>query len=356
MKHQKYKLKGFLRIPYHENYLLHSNGKVYLCDQSSHNIDNWQMVEVKPLYSKESITIELDNEIFDYVKIYINTWYGINPFDYTLKYTNDFDISDRIKFIIPDEFIQLMNNYDDFIYRNHRFIKLKDHPDYVISEYGTIYSRFYNRPIKYWNSRSLHIKVSIQNKTYDIHRLVYQYFVGNIEDDLEIDHLYSTSRHHYLDLEMIDGFENKRRYREKNNEFSEEEIKGLCKLMEDNIHPDEIFSKMNLEGRINPLQLRNLTRNIKYGYSWTDISKDYDVINYNPVSHKPNKSKSGLTNEMVLEIYRLSHQMPAKEVAKKYNIGESLVYTIKNRKRYKNVLTDQNLQNMSSTTIESYIS
>ena len=352
MSRNVYKLKGFLRIPHHENYLMHSDGSVYLCDQTHHNIDEWIMTKIEPDYASDPITIELDGEIYEYGRMYIDTWYGINPFAYEINYSKELDISDRIKFVILKDFIYLTDNYDEFEYGGHKFKRMIDHPDHFISEYGTIYSRYLGRPIKYWNSRSLHIKVSIQNTTYDIHRLVYQHFVGDIDEDFEVDHLYSTSRHHYSELEAVDGFENKRRYREKNNEFSEDEIHRLCKMMEDNMSPSDIYNEMNLSERISPMQLRNLTRNIKYGYSWEDISIDYDVSNFNPVSHKPNRSKSGLSNEEVLSIYKLSHQMTANAVAKLFGISDNVVYRIKNKQRYQSVLTDQNLQNMGSTTIE----
>ena len=122
--------------------------------------------------------------------------------------------------------------------------------------------------------------------------------------------------------------------------------------MQDNTHPDTIYEKMDLSDRISKLQFRNLTRNIKYGYSWTDISKNFKVSNFDPISHKPNKSKLGLTNEQILEIYKLSHQMSARKVGEMFNVSDSVVYNIKNKKRYTKLLNDHNLLNMSSTTIE----
>lgn len=72
-----------------------------------------------------------------------------------------------------------------------------------------------------------------QGKTYFIHQLVYQAFIGDIDSELVIDHIdEDRNNNHYTNLEQITQAENVRRYflrKQKQTFFGDKKLCNRCK-------------------------------------------------------------------------------------------------------------------------------
>ena len=92
-----------------------------------------------------------------------------------------------------------MRNLLKLILKNMKFKRYNK--DYLISEYGDVYSERTNRFLKPAHTASGHQRVDIYGKHTFIHRMVYQTWIGNVPNGLQINHRDDNKdNNHYSNL------------------------------------------------------------------------------------------------------------------------------------------------------------
>lgn len=93
--------------------------------------------------------------------------------------------------------------------------KIDGYPQYLISNYGNVYSRNVNRILKQSTTRKengyrlVWLTKNNHTKGFLVHRLVYETFVGEIPDGLQINHIDENKFNNHLDnLEIVTPREN----------------------------------------------------------------------------------------------------------------------------------------------------
>lgn len=83
---------------------------------------------------------------------------------------------------------------------------------YLISNYGNVKSLYINRILKSGNNNGYQI-VKLKDKMYYVHRLVALYFLPNIENKKQVNHLdFNKSNNHINNLEWCSPKENTNHY------------------------------------------------------------------------------------------------------------------------------------------------
>lgn len=138
-----------------------------------------------------------------------------------------------------DENIQSVNNYtalnikdylpkEKFYRGEFRPLKTKEGvvlDNFEISEYGVILNtktgKYRNYSISSTNYFKIKLMVNGKNKTYKIHQLVYASFIGDIDENLTINHIdCNRYNNHYSNLEQIPMEANLEHYKNSINQFN----------------------------------------------------------------------------------------------------------------------------------------
>ena len=189
------------------------------------------------------------------------------------------------------------------------FIKLDRHKQfnkqrkYIISSYGRVYnlekmimcnSVDSGISTTKGNYRQVSLRFDGKNYTYFIHRLIALAFIPKIKNKPYVNHKDGIPFHNYLwNLEWCDVSENmihaiknglkieKRGENRSNSKWTDDEIRFICKLMEDGHKATYIYRtlkiKLNNDPRVEYERIRSLYKHIIHKTHWTHISQNYNI-------------------------------------------------------------------------------
>ena len=198
------------------------------------------------------------------------------------------------------------------------------------------------KPIKQSNGYYL-IHLHYNGKSYYRwhHRIIAEVFIPNPNKLPQVNHKDGIKSHNYdSNLEWVSSKENVqhafihnlRKYGEgsSNASISNEAAIKICKMLEENKKsPQEIAKHIGCS--------INVVRTILSKESWTHISKNYNIENYN--AYNKNRGKHKLNEEDVVKICKLLKEgkMSGREIASMFNAFENTIYRIKNKKCWKDI-------------------
>lgn len=185
---------------------------------------------------------------------------------------------------------------------------------YSISNYGRVYTHYFNRllVIDLNHGGYPHVQLKLKNGKYlntSIHRLlmlIYRYVDNN--NELYVNHINGCKTDFDFDnLEWVTPSENVRHALEtgliqKINEdhpnaiITNEQAHYICKRLEDGLISTDILRELGLENNLANL---SVISNIRQGYTWKNISKDYNI---KPIRIRANQL---FTNNEVHEICQM---------------------------------------------------
>ena len=181
-----------------------------------------------------------------------------------------------------------------------------------------------------------------------VHRLVAENFIPNPENKTDVNHKNcKKNKNFYKNLEWSTHKENMIHASEKGlmphntgecngkSKITKKQAKKICKLLERNeLSIDQIAEKTN--------STRGIVYSIKYGYTWKEISKKYNVKKHNvqPKRKKSKKRKSNRLDESIvisicedLEKTNLSME----EISNIYSVPKGKVESIRYGNSWKNI-------------------
>lgn len=212
---------------------------------------------------------------------------------------------------------------------------------YKISTCGKVYDTLKERFLKSRVNDNGYVLVSLylgykKTKSYRVHRLVAETFLKDSKYyGLDVNHKDGNKQNNNLDnLEWCtrsyniihakdNGLNTSRGETHVDSIYSEEQIREVCKLLEDGLDNTTIEAETKVSKQ-------NIT-NIRTGSTWKHISSEYN-INY--------KSFNKLTKEQVLEVYMkaISGNYTIKSLAEDYNVHRETISRIKSKKVHKRLI------------------
>lgn len=275
-------------IPFLTDYYITKNGDVYLSKKNS------DPIKIQPYFdSYWKIDIEKLSYRLDY--LILRTFIGIIDLPIHYKNENKHDCSfENLEYQVDTiEF-----NGDDILYINNTSIMFKriKNTDDFISSNGVLYSTFLRRfkSIAHRKNGYHAHQICVSGNTMKkyTHRLVYETWIGPIEDGYVIDHVDGHKwNNDILNLEMVTSGENIVRAFKLDLQpkiWSDESIKLICRMMEKNYNKNEICDLLDI-----PISNKNERRSVsslicrlKNGSTRKDITSNYDLSKYDNSSHK----------------------------------------------------------------------
>lgn len=167
-------------------------------------------------------------------------------------------------------------------------------PIYIISVYGRVYNletnRFLPQDFEYCKNKYITISLGMNDgtrKCFQVHRLVmmsFRYIPGC--EGLLVNHLDGVKYHNWLwNLEWATPITNAQHAVQNNliplgedrssSVLTNEQVHQICQLIADGKSNPEIMEIMKLYH----CDLLHILKNIRYGYSWKHISRNYDFDN-----------------------------------------------------------------------------
>lgn len=298
---------GTFPIYMYNDHFIDRKGIVYILNVSNEkpNFIRQEPIKYKsktgiPVYKmKNDISGKYDNVRADIA--YLSTFYG--PFTKNaIIYKSSFDWNkcdiDEIHYSIPFGTLNYIdiNNITIYDIPFKRIVINNISSDLFISEYGTIYDSISNSIRRHYVSGKIYYAISLplfSKQTFPIHRLVFIIWNnnGNLPDkENVIDHIDGFHDHNWAsNLREVSRLENSRYARYTQNlvdsPWNYENIHYLCQLMEDPKISGirEIYEK--IKEKFPSLNItydacKHRVYEIKDGVYWSDVSKDYNVDEY----------------------------------------------------------------------------
>lgn len=281
-----------------------------------------------PLEIKHKFPIKIYGNDVDGISL-DNLYYDITPF------MDIEELTDTI-WINNDEFRRIPG-YEEILYINK---------DGAIFSYN--FKRFKTRAYSSRDPYSLVSLASInKSRTAGVHRLVAKAFLDDFDSELFVNHKDGHKYNSYYDnLEMVTPRENTLhaiRTGLVTHCKSISEIRALCQLLEQHKTLSEIRKELKWYGVRND-SLIHLIYNITSGNQWSDISKDYDLSDYNLLKLNYHRKYS---DEQIKSICALLEENPSlsnKEIASKTQTNSSLVQNIRCGSQWKHISKDYNIE------------
>lgn len=196
--------------------------------------------------------------------------------------------------------------------------------NYLIYTNGTIYNNQYNRWLKPQTDKDGYCQINLSAdgivKTFRIHRLVAMAFIPNPEDKPVVNHKDGNKQNNHVDnLEWATERENLFHALESgyfpHKHLGDSLAHAVCKMLELGHPMRTISNNLNVS--------YDIVKNIKYGETYTSISKDYNI----PKAKECSKPVDG---DMVRNIcLRLSNGMRNCDIVKELDVKISTVEGIK---------------------------
>ncbi len=228
----------------------------------------------------------------------------------------------------------------------NKFKSIKGFSRYLISNNGNIYSTVRNRilpPHKNWAGYLTVTLINDENhrSPRKIHRLVYQTYVGPLENGKVVDHIDNDKLNNlYTNLKQITPSENSSKsfISGKNKDkviWPKEIIHKICKLLEDQYSVKDIFNELGIDFENNKYNCSHLIGDILRGTIHKDVSCQYDLSGY---VHGVNKKDAKLNINKVQQIYiRLLIGEKPTTLAKYFFVNFSTICKIRDGKTWQNV-------------------
>lgn len=327
-----------VNIPYHDNYLITKDGKVY------RDIDN-EIVEL-PISKRKYKTVKIDNVIFRLDYLILLSFIG--PVDLPISY-KDGDVNyceyDNLKFDIYREEI-----VDDFLFLNNTSIILKRIPgsnyDYITNN-GVVYSmqlhRFKGIMHRKNGYHAHNVMICNKSKKWYTHRLVYLTWIGELDSDMVIDHLNGKIWDNRVsNLELTTSAENNLRAYNmnlKSKTWTDCKLEIVCMMMDAGFMKDDICRVLKLTDSDERRHLSTLINHLKNNEYMSDIAKKYNLQDYDNSDYRYRIISDEMEN-VIKELVFRGYQ--STEISKITGLNRSTILTfIRNRMKE------------STTTIES---
>lgn len=220
--------------------------------------------------------------------------------------------------------------------------------NYIITDKGVIYSLNYRgsgkkkkmKQFDHKGYRCSNITIDGKCKRLLVHRLVAENFISNPYNKPEVNHKSGKKKNNKVsNLEWCTHHENMihasrkgfmpHNLGEKNgkSKITKKQAKKICKLLQKNkLSLDEIAELVGTT--------RGIVYSIKYGYTWSDVSKKYNVKKHNiqPKRKKYNKKSSKkLSESTVISICDDLEKtdLTIEELSKKYSVPKGKIEAIR---------------------------
>ena len=194
------------------------------------------------------------------------------------------------KYIFNDTNIQEYNNLIDIkLLEGEEFVEIKDHPNYLISNYGRIYLKIKRRLAKGQIDKDGYLLVTIDAKQYRVHRLVGFHFLEKTDCMETINHKDCNKlNNHVSNLEwmsfaentkqaIIDGLHKDSLY----NKISKEKVIEICEYLT-NCNPNESLISISKKFNISRTTITSIYNKTRF----KDITKNYKFVILNSVKQK----------------------------------------------------------------------
>lgn len=325
-------MKKFYTIPYHERYYMNSEGYVF---------DTALKTLINPFVIDNLYYFNLDNENIEAGKLSLQTFIGSFPSNiiYKLGWKN-FDIK-SVKYDIHN----IIFNENSIDIEGINFVALNKYPNYYISRSGIVYSQYYRKFLcRSFNDKGYPTVSLIDNTGHrsprKIHRLVYETFIGELDDEKVIDHVNGKKWCcEDWNLDQISQRENVMRAYDNGqnpcNHWTDDQIHTICKMIENNSSINDIIQELGLDedDKRNISMIIHLIRKKNY---FKEISKNYNIDGY---CTSINKGSRVLTIEDVINIKNIlkSGSLSIKKISEKFKCSTSTITKIRDGKTWKNV-------------------
>ena len=301
MKWTKLIINGFKT-----SYIISENGDI-INTKTTHYITKY----LADGYIRATLKSEKTTSSRNVAKVMLESFYNKTQNDNEILYFIDGDITNlslnNFKYITIDEYItlsieKLFNKIDENLYQLihneyedelwSKIIIDKSFSKYMVSNYGRIINsitgEFLHPTIPESDEIYAYITLRQNGKghRFDIHNLVGVYFIPNPKPNIyNVVHHKNNDKHdfHYKNLEWTDSSGNSKHAVNdgiiakgedaKSAKITEETAREICIMLSEGYRVCEIVNKLNVS--------RNIVRHIKDGNTWTHISSDYDINNYN---------------------------------------------------------------------------
>ena len=181
----------------------------------------------------------------------------------------------------------------EFVPEEFRYVILTDGTvltDYIISNYGRVYSLKTNKYLQFGLNENGYCRVSFRingvNSTKRLHRIVKMTFDPILNpSDYQVNHLDGNKQNNCIwNLKWETAKDNVihavtnglKKIGEEHHEsiLSNEQVHTICKLLVNNYSTEEIYDELNLD--IEYINFRKIVYHIRYGECWNHISKYYN--------------------------------------------------------------------------------
>lgn len=322
----------FYNIPYYDGFMISRKG--YVIDSDNNFVKKYKDNNLK-------IYLLLDNEKCYLDKLLLNTFVG--DFEADIIYEDD-DYS-NCNFSNIRYNITVVKDGNDILINGKVFKSIPNFNDYYISDNGVVYSTYRQKFMSVtYNHGNYTVATIINNDGYRapqrIHRLVYMTFMGIIPDDQNIDHLDNRKYNNSIkNLELVYPHENVRRALDdgiSNMRWSVDDINNICKMLESNIPSETIADKFDMTTYGDYRDLTMLIHNLTSGKQHVQITKHYNLSNYNSALNKKDRV---LDESDVIYIWDSIYNgnVMIKDLSNKFNVSTSTISKIRDRKTWKQV-------------------
>ena len=238
--------------------------------------------------------------------------YTENIIDYIKKYNIEIDDGEKLKWVY-------INN---------------EKTNYIVSSYGYIISfNFHHRTPEpkrlkeKYKSDGYHRVTLVNNGikyTCLVHRLVAIAFIPNLDNKPQVNHIDGNKGNNCIDnLEWVNQSENNihsyshglKKPSYGNAKLSKDTVIKVCEMIENGDKNEDIINKLNIS--------KSLFNGIKYGLTWTTISKNYKF--------KYKRTRIKITENEFSEIKdMLSNNISIDTISEKFGVAKTTVKNVKN--------------------------
>ena len=269
-----------MEIPFIKNYRICKNGDVYHYDSN--------ICTKLPTFKEKYLKVVINGIVYRVDYLIMITYVGI--IDLPIIYKND-NTSDCFYENLSYK-VESVEVIGDSLYINNIAVEFRRIPGSTdfITKNGVVFSYHLNRFKGISHRKNEYCAHSIfrygESKKNYTHRLVYETWVGQIVDDLVIDHLDGNVWNNDIyNLEIVtSSINNMRAYEKglKSMKWDRTKIELLCLLMSKNYHINDIYNLFDATTQDEKNVITLLVSDIKLSRCHTSISEKYDIGKYDP--------------------------------------------------------------------------
>lgn len=251
------------------------------CGKIFYGREHGDTIEIEPYMKNGKSYVKLFDEEYYLPKVLLIAWTG--DIDLEVQCKDEYDPNSRnTSYRINDEDLVISDNC--ICIKEIEFKKISNYSNYYISNSGMVFDLNNRMFVSHkLNGDSYHTVCLFKNgkfKTPTIHRLVYNTFVGEIPEGMELDHLYSKSRNGVDDVEIVTHQENIRRAQKagcyKGN-YTEEDVIEICELLQAGHQAFKICNMKGLyKGDPDYDRFLSFIYHIRNKETWKDVSDKYN--------------------------------------------------------------------------------